>query len=76
MNISDTYTLSELTKSSMTRSIVLKHLLPLGVDEQHLMQIHATLKELEATNMGGGIPYDVMQKLMSELDSIDAHISS
>lgn len=68
--ISETYTLSYLARHKSTKDIVFKHLNPLGVDKQQVNQVNATLSELADTNMGGGIPYDAMQKLVTELDSI------
>ncbi len=76
MKISETYTLSDLTKNPKTRSIVLKHLNPVIVDEQQLLQVHATLKNLEETNMGGGIPYKIMEELVAELDAITEPIAT
>jgi hypothetical protein len=67
---SETYTLSYLAQHSYTRDVVLKHLRPILVDDDQLEQVHATLRVLADTNMGGGIPYDIMQELVTELDEI------
>lgn len=76
MKISETYTLSDLTKNPKTRSIVLKHLNPVIIDEQQLLQVRDTLKNLEETNMGGGIPYKIMEELVAELDAITEPIAT
>lgn len=68
--ISETHTLSYLVQHPHTRDVVLKYLRTLGVDEQQIAQVHATLRELTDTNMGGGIPYDTMVQLVAELDGI------
>lgn len=68
--ISETYTLSYLARHPLTRDIVFKHLRPDIVDEYQLNQVHTTLRILADTNMGGGIPYDTLQKLVTELDRI------
>lgn len=67
---SETYTLSYLADHPDTRNIIFRHLKPLDVDEQQIAQVHATLRELADTNMGGGIPYDAMVQLVAELDEI------
>jgi aminoglycoside N3'-acetyltransferase len=59
-----------LADHSSTRDIIFRHLKPLGIDEQQIVQVHATLKELANTNMGGGIPYDTMMPLVAALDEL------
>lgn len=76
MKISETYTLRHLTQNQQTRDVILKHLKPIGVDETQLLYVHATLKDLTDTNMGGGIPYEVMQKLVAELDAMPELLTS
>lgn len=71
MKISETYNLSYLTQNPTYRAIVLRHLEPLNVNEQQLLQIHTTLENLKETNMGGGIPYEILQRLITELDSVN-----
>lgn len=71
MKISENYSLSQLAQNEMTRAIVLKHLNPLNIDDKQLLHIHTTLKDLEETNMGGGIPYEILQRLVTELDSLN-----
>lgn len=68
--ISETYTLSYLAGHPYARDIIFSHLKPLDVDEQQIVQVHATLRELADTNMGGGIPYDIMIRLIAELDEV------
>lgn len=75
MKVSERYTVSFLVTNPSTRKILLKHLLPVGVDEAQLVNLHATLKELADTNMGGGIPFDVIQRLVAELDSQEVTFS-
>ena len=67
---SEAYTLSYLASRPGTRNIIFRHLKPLGVDEHQIAQVHTTLKILSDTNMGGGIPHDVMLNLTDELDRI------
>ena len=67
---SETYTLSYLAEHPDTRDIIFRHLQPVGVDEQQIPEVHAPLRELADTNMGGGIPYDTMAHLVAELDEI------
>ncbi len=69
--ISETYTLSFLVKHPKTKAIVLKHLGSLNVDEQQLSSVDGTLREMYDTNMGGGIPHDIIIALMAELDTIE-----
>ncbi len=69
--ISDTYTLSFLVKHPKTKEIVLKHLKPLNVDEQQLSSVDGTLKNMYDTNMGGGIPHDIIVALMAEIDTLE-----
>ena len=70
-SISDSYTVSTLMKMPETKEILLKHLGSLGIDEKQLSSVHATLKEMRDTNMGGGIPYNTIMALMKDLDSCD-----
>ena len=72
MKISRIYTLSFLIKHPLTKPIILKHLH--FADESQLSQVHDTLENLATTNMGGGIPYGIMVKLVKELDKIPAHV--
>lgn len=67
--VSELYSLSYLVEHPITSTIVLVHLEPLGVDIEQLKQVHASLVELSETNMGGGIPYEIMQQLVTELDA-------
>lgn len=72
MKTSETLTLSQLTQDPKTRPIILKHLNPILFDDQQLLQVHTTLKDLSETNMGGGIPYAIMTELTRELDKLSA----
>jgi hypothetical protein len=65
--VSQSYTLAFLVKHPISKEIVLKHLVPLGVDADHISRVDATLSAL-MDNMGGGIPYKVIVALMEELD--------
>ncbi|OGL35883.1 hypothetical protein A3F38_01185 [Candidatus Saccharibacteria bacterium RIFCSPHIGHO2_12_FULL_48_21] len=69
--VSDTYTLSFLANHPKTKEIVWEHLKTLNVDKQQLSSIHATLRGMYDTNMGGGIPHDVIVALMTELDTVE-----
>lgn len=70
--VSQIYTLSFLAVHPKTKDIVAKHLSPLGVDEQQILAVHETLSVLYDTNMGGGIPPDILVALMAELDALQS----
>jgi hypothetical protein len=68
--VSASYTLAELVAHPATRLIVLRHLEPLGLEEEQLRSVRGTLAAMFSYNMGGGIPSGVITGLVSELDSL------
>lgn len=67
--VSQIYTLAYLVKHTASREIVLKHLSPLGINEERLSRVDATLSAL-MDNMGGGIPHHIIIPLIEELDRL------
>ncbi len=64
------YSLGFLVKHPASKSVVLKHLAPLGFDADRLGHIEGTLRVMFERNMGGGIPFAVIEALMCELDGL------
>lgn len=64
------YSLSYLAQHPRTKEIILKHL-PFA-DKNQLYQVHTTLLNLRDRNMGGGIPFEAISKLIAELDEISS----
>lgn len=69
--ISRDYTVAQLMQFPVTRKIVMLHLKPLPVPLPVLENLHGSLRDMFETNMGGGIPYDIIVALMAELDALD-----
>jgi hypothetical protein len=67
--VSQTYTLAYLVKHPASKEIVLKHLSALGIDEERLSRVDATLSAL-MDNMGGGIPHHIIVPLIEDLDRL------
>lgn len=68
--ISRKYSLGFLVKHPVSKPVVLKHMGPLGFDEDRLGKIDGTLREMFERNMGGGIPFSVIVPFMEELDQL------
>ena len=70
MKTSGKYALGFLVGHPLSKEIVLKHMLPLGLGEDRLGHIDGSLREMYELNMGGGIPITVIEALMRELDRL------
>lgn len=68
--VSNTYTVAQLFTHPLTKPILLNKLKPLNLDHRQLANLNATPYHMAATNMGGGIPYDIMAALTRELDKL------
>lgn len=68
--VSGSYSVGYLVGHPQTREIVLRHLKPLMLGEEQLRSVDGTLRGMFETNMGGGIPYEIIVPLMDELDAI------
>jgi hypothetical protein len=65
--VSRQYSLAFLASHPATKGIVKKHLEETFDEAQ---KVHASLRELFETNMGGGIPYKTIVALMNDLDKL------
>lgn len=65
--VSQQYSLAFLASHPTTKDIVRKHL---GAIFEEAQKVHASLRELFKTNMGGGIPYKTIVALMNDLDEL------
>lgn len=61
------YTLAFLASHPASKDTVKKHL---GSTFVEARKVHASLRELFETNMGGGIPYNTIISLMKDLDKL------
>lgn len=68
--ISEKYSVAFLATHPQTKPILEKHISPLVGDIESLRFINSTFDALCMENMGGGIPYEVMTKLLEELNAL------
>lgn len=67
------YSVSQLIQHPTTKPIMEKHLkdqLPKGMKVDDLTYVNGTLTDMLEHNMGGGLPYETITALITELDTI------
>jgi hypothetical protein len=70
---SNTYSVSYLVQHPITKPIMERHLkdqLPKSLEVKDLSYVHGTLADMLESNMGGGLPCEVITALMKDLDEI------
>ena len=70
---SNMYSVSYLIQHEATKPIMQKHLekyLPASVKIEDLTYVHGTLTDMLESNMGGGLPYETITTLITQLDTV------
>ena len=70
MGVSGAQTVASLMQNPRTSAVIMRHLGKM-VTAQRLQNIHATFVELRDRNMGGGIPFEVINAIIKDLDQLD-----